>query len=111
MHQPFTFVQVLYFSQVTVWEKNRHLAEVITMSRLYCQPTACQLLSLLDLCCAGFAFVYFEDERDADDAIRGLDNAPFGYDKRRLSVEWARVCYFFAYIFFLRVCFFAYINE
>ncbi|KMT20259.1 hypothetical protein BVRB_1g002630 [Beta vulgaris subsp. vulgaris] len=39
---------------------------------------------------SGFAFVYFEDERDADDAIRGLDNAPFGYDKRRLSVEWAR---------------------
>ena len=27
----------------------------------------------------GFAFVYFEDERDAEDAIRGLDNIPFGY--------------------------------
>ncbi|KAK4786677.1 hypothetical protein SAY86_010510 [Trapa natans] len=39
---------------------------------------------------SGFAFVYFEDERDAADAIRGLDNAPFGYDKRRLSVEWAK---------------------
>ncbi|XP_059634418.1 serine/arginine-rich splicing factor RS31 isoform X2 [Cornus florida] len=39
---------------------------------------------------AGFAFVYFEDERDAEDAIRGLDSAPFGYDRRRLSVEWAR---------------------
>lgn len=39
---------------------------------------------------SGFAFVYFEDERDADDAIRGLDNVPFGYDRRRLSVEWAR---------------------
>ncbi|CAH9090309.1 unnamed protein product [Cuscuta europaea] len=39
---------------------------------------------------AGFAFVYFEDERDAADAIRHLDNVPFGYDKRRLSVEWAR---------------------
>ncbi|XVF22327.1 hypothetical protein REPUB_Repub12eG0163500 [Reevesia pubescens] len=39
---------------------------------------------------AGFAFVYFEDERDAEDAIRGLDNAPFGYDRRRLSVEWAK---------------------
>ncbi|CAL5331859.1 unnamed protein product [Camellia sinensis] len=38
----------------------------------------------------GFAFVYFEDERDAEDAIRGLDNAPFGYDRRKLSVEWAR---------------------
>lgn len=39
---------------------------------------------------AGFAFVYFEDERDAEDAIRGLDHLPFGYDRRRLSVEWAR---------------------
>lgn len=42
---------------------------------------------------AGFAFVYFEDERDAEDAIRGLDNVAFGYDRRRLSVEWAKVCY------------------
>ncbi|KAJ9171544.1 hypothetical protein P3X46_014900 [Hevea brasiliensis] len=39
---------------------------------------------------SGFAFVYFEDERDAADAIRGLDNTPFGYDRRKLSVEWAR---------------------
>ncbi|XP_021280370.1 serine/arginine-rich splicing factor RS31-like isoform X2 [Herrania umbratica] len=39
---------------------------------------------------SGFAFVYFEDERDAEDAIRGLDNIPFGYDRRRLSVEWAK---------------------
>ncbi|KAL4311455.1 hypothetical protein GQ457_01G050760 [Hibiscus cannabinus] len=39
---------------------------------------------------AGFAFVYFEDERDAEDAIRGLDNIPFGHDRRRLSVEWAK---------------------
>ncbi|CAL5397705.1 unnamed protein product [Camellia sinensis] len=39
---------------------------------------------------AGFAFVYFEDERDAEDAIRGLDHLPFGYDRRRLSVEWAK---------------------
>ncbi|KAL9435300.1 hypothetical protein AB3S75_021554 [Citrus x aurantiifolia] len=39
---------------------------------------------------SGFAFVYFEDDRDAADAIRGLDNIPFGYDRRRLSVEWAR---------------------
>ncbi|XWS46268.1 hypothetical protein CRYUN_Cryun14cG0050400 [Craigia yunnanensis] len=38
----------------------------------------------------GFAFVYFEDERDAEDAIRGLDNIPFGHDRRRLSVEWAK---------------------
>ncbi|KAL3622289.1 Serine/arginine-rich splicing factor rs31 [Castilleja foliolosa] len=39
---------------------------------------------------AGFAFVYYEHERDAEDAIHGLDNIPFGYDKRRLSVEWAK---------------------
>ncbi|KAL9348152.1 hypothetical protein Peur_059518 [Populus x canadensis] len=39
---------------------------------------------------SGFAFVYFEDDHDAADAIRGLDNIPFGYDRRRLSVEWAR---------------------
>ncbi|KAG4132637.1 hypothetical protein ERO13_D08G045100v2 [Gossypium hirsutum] len=39
---------------------------------------------------SGFAFVYFEDERDAEDAIRGLDNSAFGYDRRRLSVEWAK---------------------
>ncbi|XP_016480066.2 serine/arginine-rich splicing factor RS31 isoform X1 [Nicotiana tabacum] len=37
-----------------------------------------------------FAFVYFEDERDAADAIRDLDDIPFGYDKRWLSVEWAK---------------------
>ncbi|KAF5198571.1 Serine/arginine-rich splicing factor RS31 [Thalictrum thalictroides] len=39
---------------------------------------------------SGFAFVYFEDERDGEDAIRHLDNTPFGLNKRRLSVEWAR---------------------
>ncbi|XP_071701270.1 serine/arginine-rich splicing factor RS31 [Rutidosis leptorrhynchoides] len=39
---------------------------------------------------SGFAFVYFDDERDAEDAIHALDNSPFGYDRRRLSVEWAR---------------------
>ncbi|GAB4844628.1 Serine/arginine-rich splicing factor rs31 [Ancistrocladus abbreviatus] len=39
---------------------------------------------------SGFAFVYFEDDYDAADAIRALDNLPFGYDRRRLSVEWAR---------------------
>ena len=39
----------------------------------------------------GYAFIYFEDERDAEDAIRRLDNVSFGYDRRRLSVEWSRV--------------------
>ncbi|XP_066388906.1 serine/arginine-rich splicing factor RS31-like [Miscanthus floridulus] len=38
----------------------------------------------------GYAFIYFEDERDAEDAIRRLDNVSFGYDRRRLSVEWSR---------------------
>lgn len=48
------------------------------------------LLSYFDFV-TGFAFVYFEDDRDAEDAIRGLDNEPFGYDRRKLSVEWAKV--------------------
>nr|XP_010911497.1 serine/arginine-rich splicing factor RS31 [Elaeis guineensis] len=39
---------------------------------------------------SGYAFVYFEDEHDAEDAIRGLDDIPFGYSRRRLSVEWSR---------------------
>lgn len=39
----------------------------------------------------GFAFIYFEDERDAEDAIRALDGAPFGEGRRRLSVEWSKV--------------------
>ncbi|MFS7991356.1 putative RNA recognition motif domain, nucleotide-binding alpha-beta plait domain superfamily [Helianthus anomalus] len=40
---------------------------------------------------AGYAFVYFEDERDAEDAIHALDNSSLGYDMRKLSVEWARL--------------------
>lgn len=39
---------------------------------------------------SGFAFVYFEDERDGDDAIRALDGVPFGPGRRKLSVEWSR---------------------
>ena len=46
---------------------------------------------LVDLPFLGFAFVYFEDERDGDDAIRALDGYPFGPGRRRLSVEWSRV--------------------
>ncbi len=41
---------------------------------------------------AGFAFVYMDDERDAEDAIGGLDNTEFGRQRRRLCVEWAKVC-------------------
>ncbi|XP_027160998.1 serine/arginine-rich splicing factor RS41-like isoform X1 [Coffea eugenioides] len=39
---------------------------------------------------AGFAFVYMEDERDADDAIRRLDRIEFGRKGRRLRVEWTK---------------------
>ncbi|KAK4371966.1 hypothetical protein RND71_007350 [Anisodus tanguticus] len=38
----------------------------------------------------GFAFVYMEDERDADDAIRRLDRIEFGRKGRRLRVEWTK---------------------
>eukprot|EP00252_Welwitschia_mirabilis_P015006 TRINITY_DN3310_c0_g1_i2.p1 TRINITY_DN3310_c0_g1~~TRINITY_DN3310_c0_g1_i2.p1 ORF type:complete len:252 (-),score=45.71 TRINITY_DN3310_c0_g1_i2:305-1060(-) len=31
-----------------------------------------------------------EDERDAEDAIRGLDNTEFGRQRRRLCVEWTK---------------------
>ncbi|GFZ15304.1 arginine/serine-rich splicing factor 35 [Actinidia rufa] len=37
---------------------------------------------------SGFAFVYMDDERDAEDAIRGLDRMDFGRKGRRLRVEW-----------------------
>lgn len=50
----------------------------------------CQHIFLF-VCIEGFAFVYFDDEHDAEDAIRGLDGLPFGYSKRKLSVEWSRV--------------------
>ena len=39
----------------------------------------------------GFAFVYMEDERDAEDAIRALDRYEFGRKGRRLRVEWTKV--------------------
>ena len=39
----------------------------------------------------GFAFIYMEDERDAEDAIRGLDRVEFGRKGRRLRVEWTKV--------------------
>lgn len=43
--------------------------------------------------CVGFAFIYMEDERDAEDAIRGLDRKEFGRQGRRLRVEWTKVIY------------------
>ena len=39
----------------------------------------------------GFAFIYMEDERDAEDAIRALDRTEFGQKGRRLRVEWTKV--------------------
>ncbi|XP_010444302.1 PREDICTED: serine/arginine-rich splicing factor RS41 isoform X2 [Camelina sativa] len=39
---------------------------------------------------AGFAFVYMEDERDAEDAIRALDRYEYGRTGRRLRVEWTK---------------------
>ncbi|GLT74359.1 hypothetical protein SLA2020_461630 [Shorea laevis] len=39
---------------------------------------------------SGFAFVYMEDERDAEDAIRALDRTEFGRKGRRLRVEWTK---------------------
>lgn len=39
---------------------------------------------------SGFAFIYMEDERDAEDAIRRLDRIEFGRKRRRLSVEWSK---------------------
>ena len=48
-------------------------------------------VSLYPCVCTGFAFVYMDDDRDAEDAIRALDNLEFGRQRRRLRVEWAKV--------------------
>ncbi|CAL0315988.1 unnamed protein product [Lupinus luteus] len=39
---------------------------------------------------SGFAFIYMEDDRDAEAAIRALDRAEFGRKGRRLRVEWTK---------------------
>ncbi|KAJ8536742.1 hypothetical protein K7X08_035143 [Anisodus acutangulus] len=39
---------------------------------------------------SGFAFVYMDDERDAEDAIQALDRIEFGRKGRRLRVEWSK---------------------
>lgn len=39
---------------------------------------------------SGFAFIYMDDEREAEDAIRALDRADFGRHGRRLRVEWTK---------------------
>ncbi|XP_077234707.1 serine/arginine-rich splicing factor RS41-like isoform X2 [Tasmannia lanceolata] len=50
-------------------------------------------LSFLDIiyfCIKGFAFIYMDDERDAEDAIRALDRSEFGRQGRQLRVEWTK---------------------
>lgn len=49
------------------------------------------MVSLCTTTRPGFAFVYMRDRRDADDAIAALDGREFGYKRRRLRVEWAKV--------------------
>ncbi|XP_035844579.1 serine/arginine-rich splicing factor RS31 isoform X1 [Helianthus annuus] len=66
-----------------------HCMPSITYLKGSCSILPC-LLFLNTCCLNGYAFVYFEDERDAEDAIHALDNSSFGYDRRKLSVEWAR---------------------
>ena len=44
--------------------------------------------------------MYMEDERDAEDAIRGLDRTEFGRQSRRLRVEWTKV-WFNLYLIFV----------
>ncbi|KAK8944987.1 Arginine/serine-rich-splicing factor RSP41 [Platanthera zijinensis] len=39
---------------------------------------------------SGFAFIYMDDERDAEDAIRAIDRREFGKQGRRLRVEWTK---------------------
>ena len=39
---------------------------------------------------SGFAFIYMEDDRDAEAAIRALDRIEFGRKGRRLRVEWTK---------------------
>ncbi|KAJ6837944.1 serine/arginine-rich splicing factor RS41-like isoform X1 [Iris pallida] len=39
---------------------------------------------------SGFAFIYMDDEREAEDAIRALDRTDFGRHGRRLRVEWTK---------------------
>ncbi|XP_074319642.1 serine/arginine-rich splicing factor RS41 isoform X1 [Silene latifolia] len=39
---------------------------------------------------SGFAFIYMEDERDAEYAIKELDRTEYGRKGRRLRVEWTK---------------------
>ncbi|GAA0167682.1 RNA splicing factor [Lithospermum erythrorhizon] len=57
--------------------------QLIQQSLIYLEFNACPVLFW-------FAFVYMEDERDAEDAIRRLDRFEFGRTGRRLRVEWTK---------------------
>ncbi|KAL8498538.1 hypothetical protein ACS0TY_021752 [Phlomoides rotata] len=62
----------------------------------------------------GFAFVYIEDERDVEDAIRKLNRIDFGRIGHRLRVEWTKVigmAYFGCSELFICLMFFAYGNN
>uniref|UniRef100_A0A0D3F004 rRNA adenine N(6)-methyltransferase n=1 Tax=Oryza barthii TaxID=65489 RepID=A0A0D3F004_9ORYZ len=63
---------------------NNHLVNdaLLLRSALH-PPLRCTLLPR-------FAFVYMEDERDADEAIHRLDRIEFGRKGRRLRVEWTK---------------------
>ncbi|KAL6004422.1 Serine/arginine-rich splicing factor rs31 [Asimina triloba] len=52
--------------------------------------SSCKAYIFLIHPCLHQAFKFLQDERDAEDAIRYLDDVPFGYSRRRLSVEWSR---------------------
>ncbi|XP_075502458.1 serine/arginine-rich splicing factor RS40-like isoform X2 [Primulina tabacum] len=47
-------------------------------------------MDVFPLILSGFAFVYMEDDRDAEDAIRALDRIEFGRKGRKLRVEWTK---------------------
>ena len=89
---------------------------VFTTSSVWCGEgkSSKSLLNLfINVSAVGYAFIYFEDERDAEDAIRRLDNVSFGYNRRRLSVEWSRVisCLYPTVIFLHFHFFMTNINE
>ena len=75
---------------------------VVVGAREILEVTDSLLNFSVNISVVGYAFIYFEDERDAEDAIRRLDNVSFGYNRRRLSVEWSRVisCLYLVGIFF-----------
>lgn len=89
-------MQVQYFSDSLRFEYTDLLSYYCkTEVEVFCDCLDMSYSIFILLTCmftsVGFAFVYFEDERDGNDAIRALDGYPFGPGRRRLSVEWSRV--------------------